>query len=315
MMHTLSDVKIAVIGLGYVGLPLAVEFGKKYPTVGFDINSQRVEELKQGHDFTLEVSTDELADSAFISYACDIEALKASNVYIVTVPTPIDEHKQPDLTPLVKASEMLGKVVKKGDIIAEVTGPVRSLLMAERTALNFLGRMSGIATLTAQYVKAVEGTGVKIAATRKTTPGLRALEKRAVLAGGGQTHRQSLSDAIMIKDNHIALAGGIDAALAAIKSGADHMTRVSVEVDTLAQLERALPHHPHVVLLDNMGPEILRKAVGLVSQFDGPRPVLEASGGVDLTTVRGIAESGIDIISIGGLTHSAPNFDIGLDAA
>lgn len=208
-----------------------------------------------------------------------------------------------------------GHAVKKGDIIAEVTGPVHSLLMAERTALNFLGRMSGIATLTAQYVKAVEGTGAKIAATRKTTPGLRALEKRAVLAGGGQTHRQSLSDAIMIKDNHIALAGGIDAALTAIKSGADHMTRVSVEVDTLAQLERALPHHPHVVLLDNMGPEILRKAVVLVSGFNGPRPVLEASGGVDLTTVRGIAESGIDIISVGALTHSAPNFDIGLDAA
>ncbi len=117
MMHTLSDVKIAVIGLGYVGLPLAVEFGKKYPTVGFDINSQRVEELKQGHDFTLEVSKDELADSAFISYASDIEALKTSNVYIVTVPTPIDEHKQPDLTPLVKASQMLANVINKGDIV------------------------------------------------------------------------------------------------------------------------------------------------------------------------------------------------------
>ncbi len=117
MMHTLSDVKIAVIGLGYVGLPLAVEFGKKYPTVGFDINSQRVKELKQGHDFTLEVSKDELADSAFISYASDIEALKTSNVYIVTVPTPIDEHKQPDLTPLVKASQMLANVINKGDIV------------------------------------------------------------------------------------------------------------------------------------------------------------------------------------------------------
>lgn len=117
MTHTLSEVKIAIIGLGYVGLPLAVEFGKKYPTIGFDINSQRVQELEQGHDFTLEVSKEELADSAFISYACDVEALKASNVYIVTVPTPIDEHKQPDLTPLVKASQMLANVINKGDIV------------------------------------------------------------------------------------------------------------------------------------------------------------------------------------------------------
>jgi len=117
MSHTLSEVKIAIIGLGYVGLPLAVEFGKKYPTLGFDINTKRVEELKQGHDFTLEVSESELADSAFISYSCDVEALKASNVYIVTVPTPIDEHKQPDLTPLVKASQMLATVIRKGDIV------------------------------------------------------------------------------------------------------------------------------------------------------------------------------------------------------
>jgi UDP-N-acetyl-D-galactosamine dehydrogenase len=117
MSITLSEVKIAIIGLGYVGLPLAVEFGKKYPTLGFDINTKRVEELKQGHDFTLEVSADELADSAFISYSCDVEALKSSNVYIVTVPTPIDEHKQPDLTPLVKASQMLATVIKKGDVV------------------------------------------------------------------------------------------------------------------------------------------------------------------------------------------------------
>jgi UDP-N-acetyl-D-galactosamine dehydrogenase len=117
MLNTLSEVKIAIIGLGYVGLPLAVEFGKKYPTLGFDINIKRVEDLKQGHDFTLEVSEDELADSAFISYSCDTETLKESNVYIVTVPTPIDEHKQPDLTPLVKASQMLATVINKGDIV------------------------------------------------------------------------------------------------------------------------------------------------------------------------------------------------------
>lgn len=117
MIHKLSEVKIAIIGLGYVGLPLAVEFGKKYPTLGFDINSQRVTDLKQGHDFTLEVSKEELSDSAYIAYTCDVDALKASNVYIVTVPTPIDKHKQPDLTPLIKASQMLAKVISKGDIV------------------------------------------------------------------------------------------------------------------------------------------------------------------------------------------------------
>lgn len=207
-----------------------------------------------------------------------------------------------------------GSNVSKGDIIAEVEGPVRSLLMAERTALNFLGRMSGIATLTSQYVALVDHTNARIAATRKTTPGLRALEKRAVLAGGGRTHRQNLSDAIMIKDNHIALAGGIEKALKAIKEGADHMTRVSVEVDRLEQLERALPFAPDVVLLDNMGPDMLAQAVKIADDFNGHRPVLEASGGVNLSTVKAIAESGIDVISIGALTHSAPNFDIGLDA-
>ncbi len=207
-----------------------------------------------------------------------------------------------------------GSMVKKGDIIAEVKGPTRSLLMAERTALNFLGRMSGIATLTSDYVGLVKHTKARIAATRKTTPGLRALEKRAVLAGGGATHRQSLSDAIMIKDNHIALGGGIEAVLSNVMKNADHMVRVSVEVDTLEQLEKALPFNPHVILLDNMGPDKLRNAVKIVDRFAEIRPVLEASGGVNLDTVKAIAESGIDVISIGGLTHSATNFDIGLDA-
>jgi len=207
-----------------------------------------------------------------------------------------------------------GSAVKKGDVIAEVKGPTRSLLMAERTALNFLGRMSGIATLTSEYVALVKHTKARIAATRKTTPGLRALEKRAVLAGGGATHRQSLSDAIMIKDNHIAMGGGIEAVLSNVMNNADHMVRVSVEVDTLEQLEKALPFNPHVILLDNMGPDQLRHAVKIVDRFAEIRPVLEASGGVNLETVKAIAESGIDVISIGGLTHSATNFDIGLDA-
>ena len=207
-----------------------------------------------------------------------------------------------------------GDTVSAGDIIARISGPSRSLLSAERVALNFLGRMSGIATLTQRYVSKVDGTGVRIAATRKTTPGLRALEKQAVLAGGGFTHRESLSAAIMIKDNHIALAGGVDAALSAIRKTADHMTKVSVEVDTLEQLEKVLTWAPDVVLLDNMEPETLKTAVKIVGKFDGSKPVLEASGGVNLQTVRDIAETGINVISIGALTHSAPNFDIGMDA-
>jgi nicotinate-nucleotide pyrophosphorylase (carboxylating) len=204
-----------------------------------------------------------------------------------------------------------GSRVKKGDHIATVTGPVRSLLMAERVALNFLGRMSGVATLTSQYVKAVKGTGARIAATRKTTPGLRALEKRAVQCGGGFTHRQSLSDAIMIKDNHIALAGGITKAVRAIKAKADHMIHISVEVDTLAQFKKILPLSPNVVLLDNMSNAKLAKAVAMNA---GSSITLEASGGVNLGTVAAIAASGVDVISVGALTHSAPNFDIGLDA-
>lgn len=204
--------------------------------------------------------------------------------------------------------------VEHHDIISEVSGPARSLLSAERVALNFMGRMSGIATLTSQYVAAVKGTKARIAATRKTTPGLRAIEKYAVLAGGGFTHRESLAAAIMIKDNHIALAGGVDAALSRIKTRADHMTKVSVEVDTLEQYEIVLTYEPDVILLDNMSPKKLSEAVKIADKTQYRRPTLEASGGVNLSTVAAIAASGVDVISVGALTHSAPNFDIGLDA-
>ncbi|MCF6274364.1 MAG: carboxylating nicotinate-nucleotide diphosphorylase [Robiginitomaculum sp.] len=203
-----------------------------------------------------------------------------------------------------------GSRVRKGTIIASVEGPVRSLLMAERTALNFMGRMSGIATLTAKYVAKVAPHDVRIAATRKTTPGLRALEKRAVLHGGGHTHRGSLSDAIMVKDNHIALAGGVDKAVRAVTSGADHMAKVSIEVDTVAQFKKVLKHRPDVILLDNMSLDELRECVALNKN----KVTLEASGGVNLRTVAAIAATGVDVISIGALTHSVMNFDIGLDA-
>jgi len=191
-----------------------------------------------------------------------------------------------------------GDKLSKGTLIATVEGPSRALLSAERTALNFLGRLSGIATLTSQYVAKVKATDVRIAATRKTTPGLRAVEKQAVLAGGGFTHRESLAAAIMIKDNHIALAGGVDKALTAISKNADHMTRVSVEVDTHEQLKTVLKYSPDVVLLDNMNADALRRAVAIVDAYEGHRPVLEASGGVNLDTVAGLANTGIDVISI-----------------
>ena len=207
-----------------------------------------------------------------------------------------------------------GSTLTKGTPILFVKGQSRSLLSAERVALNFMGRMSGIATLTSKYVEAVKGTKARIAATRKTTPGLRAIEKQAVLAGGGFTHRESLAAAIMIKDNHIALAGGIDAALSRIKARADHMTKVSVEVDTLEQYETVLTYEPDVILLDNMTPKQLAEAVKIAEKTKYRRPTLEASGGVNLSTVAGIAASGVDVISVGALTHSAPNFDIGLDA-
>lgn len=203
-----------------------------------------------------------------------------------------------------------GSRVRKGTIIACVEGPVRSLLMAERTALNFMGRMSGIATLTSKFVAKVAPHKVRIAATRKTTPGLRALEKRAVLHGGGYTHRGSLSDAVMVKDNHIALAGGVDKAVLAVMAGADHMAKISIEVDTITQFKKVLKHRPDVILLDNMSLDELRACVAL----NKGKITLEASGGVNMRTVAGIAATGVDVISIGALTHSAPNFDIGLDA-
>ena len=206
-----------------------------------------------------------------------------------------------------------GAVVERGEVVARVSGSVRALLTAERPALNFLGRLSGVATLTAEYVRRAGGRA-RIAATRKTTPGLRALEKQAVRHGGGFPHRESLASAVMVKDNHIALAGGLERAMDRLRARADHMTKISVEVDTLEQLERLLPYEPDVVLLDNMGADTLREAVARVGASPHRRPVLEASGGVDLDTVAAIAASGVDVVSVGALTHSAPNFDIGLDA-
>ena len=214
----------------------------------------------------------------------------------------------PDLSLDVRLRD--GACLSKGTVVLSVEGRVQPILTAERTALNFLGRMSGIATLTAQYVEAVEGTGARIVHTRKTTPGLRALEIQAVRAGGGGAHRFNLADAILIKDNHVAAAGGVGAAVCAARAHAGHMVRISTEIDRLDQLDEAIEAGADVVLLDNFSLDDLRAAVAKAKG----KLVLEASGGVDLTTVSAIAGTGVDVISVGALTHSAPNFDLGLDA-
>lgn len=204
-----------------------------------------------------------------------------------------------------------GASVAAGAAIARIWGNARALLTAERVALNFMGRMSGIATLTRAYVDAIAGTGAAIVDTRKTTPGLRAFEKYAVRCGGGQNHRTGLFDAILIKDNHIVAAGGLSQAVNGARSRGGHMVKVEVEVDTLDQLREALTHEIDAVLLDNMRPATLREAVAIVAG----KTLIEASGGVDLSTVRAIAEAGVDLISVGALTHSAPVLDLGLDFA
>ncbi|NSX32241.1 carboxylating nicotinate-nucleotide diphosphorylase [Brevundimonas vesicularis] len=208
-----------------------------------------------------------------------------------------------------------GDAFDAGAVLAVVEAEARAFLSAERTALNLVGRLSGVATLTRTYVEAVAGTKARIADTRKTTPVLRALEKHAVACGGGINHRFGLDDAILIKDNHVAVCGGVAEAVRRAKAFAPHLMKVEVEVDGLDQLDAVLAlidegAAPDVIMLDNFSLDDLRAAVARVAG----RIVLEASGGVDLTTVRGIAETGVDVISVGALTHSAPVLDIGLDA-
>jgi nicotinate-nucleotide pyrophosphorylase (carboxylating) len=200
-----------------------------------------------------------------------------------------------------------GDHVEPPAVVARLTGSERAILTAERVALNFLGRLSGIATLTRRYVDAVEGTGAAVLDTRKTTPGLRALEKDAVAAGGGRNHRFGLDDAVLIKDNHLRAAGSIAAAIALVRAVTD--LSVEVECETLVQVAEALDAGVDAILLDNMSLEALRAAVALV---DG-RARLEASGGVTLETIRAIAETGVDEISVGALTHSARSLDVSLE--
>jgi nicotinate-nucleotide pyrophosphorylase (carboxylating) len=204
-----------------------------------------------------------------------------------------------------------GDRISRGETVAQISGRARGVLGAERTALNLLSRMSGVATATRALADAIAGYKAKIVCTRKTTPGLRTLEKEAVRLGGGANHRFGLDDAMLIKDNHIALAGGVHQALERARSHAGHLVKIELEVDTLDQLAEALEVGVDAVLLDNMTPETLRRAVAMV---DG-RAVTEASGRITLETAPAVAATGVDLISCGWITHSAPILDLGLDVA
>ncbi len=209
-----------------------------------------------------------------------------------------------------------GAAVQPNQTVAHLSGPARSLLSAERVALNFLGHLSGIATVTARCVSAIEGTRARILDTRKTTPGLRSLEKDAVRAGGGHNHRFGLSDGVLIKDNHIKVAGSITAAIDAARRLAPHLLKIEIECETLAEVQEALAAGADVILLDNMHIEMMRSVVELVRR-GGPGVLIEASGniGTDPARLAAVAATGVDFISLGALTHSAPNFDVSLEFA
>jgi nicotinate-nucleotide pyrophosphorylase (carboxylating) len=209
----------------------------------------------------------------------------------------------------IKIERPDGTRLAPGDLVATIAGPARGMLTAERVALNFLGHLSGVASATATLVEAVRGHKARICCTRKTMPGLRAVQKYAVRVGGGVNHRFGLDDAVLIKDNHVAVAGGVDAAIRAARAGTGHLVKIEVEVDTLAQLEEALAVGVDAVLLDNMKPDELAEAVRMI---DG-RAIAEASGRITPATAPAIAAAGVDLISAGWLTHSASVLDIGLD--
>lgn len=261
------------------------------------------EDLGAAGDITTDALIDADAEGRWV-----IRAREAGVVAGLDVATFAGWMVDPDIEYEIAAQD--GAIVGAGDVIMQIEGAVRSVLIAERTMLNFIGRLAGVATLTRQYVDAVEGMGVIIASTRKTTPGLRALEKRAVRLGGGGAHRYGLNDAMLIKDNHIAAAGGVGPAMERARKAAAHLTAIEIEVDTLDQLKQALPHAPSAILLDNFSLTDLKAAVKLAKG----QTLLEASGGITIENVFAVAETGVDVISIGALTHSAPSLDVGLDA-
>jgi len=226
----------------------------------------------------------------------------------------VEVFKLLDLTSKAEINLRDGEELLPGQVPAIVRASARALLTGERVALNLLQRLSGVATLTRQFVRAVAGTGAQILDTRKTTPGLRALEKYAVRVGGGTNHREDLSEAVLIKENHIRLAGGVDAALEAAQSAKGRAKWIEIEVTNLDELRAALTHNPDIVLLDNMSPSLVRQAVEKVRTYDPARKIrIEASGGIALGNVRDFAEAGVDWISVGALTHSAPAMDLSFE--
>ena len=231
------------------------------------------------------------------------------NGYIAGLPLAIAAFHTLDPNITLSQNKSDGDKVKAGDVVLTMRGNSRAILASERVALNYLSHLSGVATLTARFVQQIKGTNAAICCTRKTLPGLRAFQKYAVRAGGGQNHRFGLDQAVLIKDNHIASAGGIKQVLEQVKKLASHMVRIEIEVDTLVQLKAVMNYEVDAVLLDNMNPATLEKAVTLING----RAITEASGGVNLQSVEAIAKTGVDLISVGALTHSAPVFDFGLD--
>ena len=251
------------------------------------------------------------SESIFSAEECGEAILVARHPFIAagadTVAGEVFRVQNPDV--VITQAVPDGAAIEKGDIVLAVRGPVVDLLKAERVALNLLQHLSGIATLTAQFVEAAKGSSARITDTRKTTPGLRLLEKYAVRAGGGSNHRYNLADGVMIKDNHIAACGSLSAAVERVRSFVPHTIRIEVETDTLAQVEECLQCGVDIIMLDNMTLEQMTEAVVLIAG----RALVEASGGVTLDSVAGIAATGVDVISSGALTHSAPSCDIGMD--
>lgn len=261
------------------------------------------EDLGHGHDITTECVVPLDKDARAV-----LNARKSGRLAGVIAGLAAFTLTDPDCE--IEVLKVDGEDVAAGEDIAIITGSARAILTAERTALNFIQHLSGIATLTKSYVDAIEDTGAKIADSRKTVPGMRALAKQAVRLGGGMNHRFGLDDAVLIKDNHIALAGGIYPALQMARENAGHMVKIEIEVDTLDQLDEVLQHGgADIIMLDNFTTGDIAKAVKTING----RAIIEASGGVTLDTVKAIAETGVHIISVGAITHSAPALDIGLD--
>jgi nicotinate-nucleotide pyrophosphorylase (carboxylating) len=251
--------------------------------------------------------TSELTIPADARGSATLVARKAGSLAGIIIARHAFQLVDPDLEFEVMAPD--GSIVNPNSALATIKGRSRSLLTGERVALNFVGHLSGVAAATRALVDAVSGTKARIVCTRKTTPGLRVLEKYAVRCGGGFNHRFGLDDAVLIKDNHLVAAGGIKLAIERVRAGLGHMAKVELEVDSLAQLEEALGLGVDTILLDNMSPDDLKRAVAMAHG----RATLEASGNITLATVRAVAETGVDYISSGAITHSAPSLDVALD--